>query len=138
MKQRGTKALAMLLSFVLVLSLVPAAAAVSITEGDIVDLMDKMDDLAYEKYTAGDFAAREKLYQAMDDLYFAYAYAHYTVTDDVETAYNSALGVYLQYAATVPVNGVTLNPSTATLTAGGDPVALTADVSPAGASDRTV
>ena len=57
MKHNAKKILAMLLSFVLVLSLVPAAAAVSITDRDIYDLRDKMYNLAYEKIDAEDFAA---------------------------------------------------------------------------------
>ena len=140
MKQRGMKILSLLLSFVLVLvlSLVPAAAAVSITESDIDDLKDKMYDLADEKFFAGDSAAEYALMNAVYALDNAYYDARYTVTDAVEAAYNAALAVYLQYKATVPVNDVILYPTSATLTAGGDPVALTAAVSPAGATDRTV
>ena len=40
--------------------------------------------------------------------------------------------------AAVPVTSVTLNPTTATLTAGGDAVALTATISPSDATDKTV
>ena len=110
MKHNAKKILSLLLSFELVLSLVPAAAAGGIPDReDIEVLMYEMFNLAYEKY-AEDYEAHNELLNAQDALFVAYVIqAEEKVTDDVVAAYNSALAVYRKYTATVPVTGVTIN-----------------------------
>jgi len=138
MKQRGMKILSLLLSFVLVLSLVPAASAdVTITAEDIYDLMGKMNNLANEKIDAEDFAAVIELQGAMDDLDGACYQANDEVTPEVVAAYNNAMNVYLKYTATVPVTGVSLTPTSATLSVGATET-LTATVEPSNATDKSV
>lgn len=60
---KGMKILALMLSFVLVLSLVPAAAAETITETDILDLLEAITVLFYEKSRVQDMLAFDELYE---------------------------------------------------------------------------
>ena len=143
MKHNAKKILSLLLSFVLVLSLVPAAAAGGIPDGEDIDkLIYELYNLAYEKY-AEDYEAHNELLNAQDALFVAYVIqAHEVVTDEVVAAYNAALAVYLKYTATVAVTGVTIKQgesAVSEITLDKDATtALTAVVDPDNATDKTV
>ena len=139
MKHNAKKILAMLLSFVLVLSLVPAAAAGGIPDRDDIDvLMYELYILAYVKY-AEDYEAHHELLNAQDALFDAYVtQAHEVVTDEVVTAYNSALAVYQKYTATVAVDGVSIDPGSFQTLTVGELVTVKAEVSPDNATNKNV
>ena len=138
MKHNAKKILAMLLTLVMVLSLVPAAAAGGIPDRQDIDvLMYELYILAYEKY-AEDYEAHNELLNAQDALFVAYVIqAEEKVTDDVVAAYNSALAVYRKYTATVPVKSITLNQQTITVKVG-ELQDIVPEITPNDATDQTV
>ena len=136
MKHKELKFLSLLLTLVMMLSLVPAAAAVS--GMDIDDLMGKMLDLAYEKADAGEYAAYYELKEARKTLRDAYFEADNEVTPAVETAYNKAMAVYLQYTATVNVDGVSIDPGSFRTLTVGERVTVKAEVYPDNATNKNV
>jgi len=138
MKHRVTKILSLLLTLVMMLSLVPAAAAGSITDGDIKGLVSKMDRLAWEKDDAGDEEAANELTSASQDLFRAYIKAELKVTPAVEVAYNNAMDVYLKYTATVPVTDVFIDPGSFQTLTVGELVTVKAEVSPDNATNKNV
>jgi len=144
MKHNAKKILAMLLSFVLVLSLVPAAAAGGIPDREDIDkLMYELFNLAYDEKYAEDYEAHNELLNAQDALFIAYVIqADEVVTDEVVAAYNAALAVYLKYTATVAVTGVTIKQgesAVSEITLDKDATtALTATVAPNNATYKTV
>ncbi len=136
MKHNAKKILAMLLTLVMMLSLVPAAAAVS--GMDIEDLLSQIGNLAYDKYIAGDEAAADELLKARIALEVAYYdEAHCEVTPAVVAAYNSALAVYQKYTA-VAVTGVSIDPGSFQTLTVGELVTVKAEVYPDNATNKDV
>ena len=71
--------------------------ATRVTEGELYNLLDAIDQLRNEKQN--DPAARDALKNAADSLYDTFARANYYINYDVQDAYYSAKSVYNRYAS---------------------------------------
>ena len=163
MKHRGTKILSLLLTLVLLIGVLPGMTAyaadtyiLTVKYSSTTILTDSNYTLTAAKTIQGkDLNSNFGSFETVDHTGIVSDAKPLPDNKSISFMVNSdgigtitcsySVGAHVQYKTldvtcvkTVPVNGVTLDPTSATLTAGGDPVALTAAVSPDDASDRRV